>query len=128
MRAVRAGDRADERTMMHLPGQGWENAADLDAVRRGVNGGKLALHGPARFGIPSINMAHAAAVPEKNNVLGFCGDTPAVGRQQPGHRHPQKRGTRRLQHAPAGQMIIKASRIFHVVMFSLREVAEFVAV
>ena len=67
---VGAGNGPDQRGVLHLLGHGRENTADLDAVRAGVDGIKFTGHRAAGFGVPGVDVAHAATVPKEDDVFG----------------------------------------------------------
>ena len=109
MRAIGAGDGSNERRMMHLLGELRKNAADLHAVSGSVDGAKLTCHRPAGLGIPSIDVAHAAAAPKEDDVLGFCFLSFARAREHLGNGHAEHCGAGKPQHAAASHLVIKAS-------------------
>ena len=57
--------------MMHLFGELREDFTDLDTIDGSLDGLEVALSRTTRLGIPSIEMAHAASIPEKYDVLGL---------------------------------------------------------
>ena len=67
--AVGALDGANERGLVHLLGKLREDFGDLHPGHAGLDGLELTLHLAARLGIPGVEVAHAAAVPEEDHVF-----------------------------------------------------------
>ena len=60
---------ADDRQLVHVPGDTWKNLGNLHAggIRR--DGSETAV----RFNVPGVEMAEAAFEPQQNTGLGFAG-------------------------------------------------------
>ena len=89
MVAIGAGNGSNQCAVMHLPGQFRENFAYLDAVGGGLDGLELPLRGTSRLGIPSVYVAHATSIPEKDYVFGLGGAVLALCGKQLTDWHAQ---------------------------------------
>ena len=90
--AVGAGDGANERDAVHLLGHLREDLADLNAIGAGLDGLELACRGAARLGIPRVNVAHAATVPEEDDGLGLGRVSGANRAEEAVDGHAEQRG------------------------------------
>jgi hypothetical protein len=70
MIAVGSCNGANEGSVVHLLGKLGEDFGNLHAIDRSFDRIKFALNLASGFWIPRVEMAHAAAIPEKDDVLG----------------------------------------------------------
>ena len=98
---------------MHLLGQLRENFADLDSIGGSLDRLEVALSRTTGLWIPCIQVAHAASIPEKYDVLGL-GWTGGTGKsQQVADGHAEQSSSRTLQDASTSNGVIFAVSEFH---------------
>ena len=69
MIAVGSCNGANKSSVVHLFRKLGKDFGDLHAVDRSFDGAKFPLNLASGFWIPSIKMAHASAIPEKDDVF-----------------------------------------------------------
>ncbi len=83
-------DGTDDGAVVHLLRREGEDFADLHTVSAGFDGFELASGGASWLGIPCIDVAHAAAVPEEDDGLCFCGVVCAEGSEEAVNGHAEE--------------------------------------
>ena len=109
--AIGSGDGTNERAVVHLLGELWKDLRDLHAIHRGLDGIELALDLATGFGIPGVEVAHAAAVPKKNDMLGLGLAGSGIG-QELADGHAEQARAEGLQDAASVDLVIVAGHFF----------------
>ena len=100
--AIGSGNGTNESGIVHLLGELWEDFRDFHAIDRSLDGIEFPLGLATGLGIPSVEVTHATAVPEENDVfglglvgIGFC--------QKLANGHAKHACTEGLQHVASGE-------------------------